>query len=113
MKAQEMYRCPTCEEAHDTTYEAQRCCAPESVWMCGVCADEHDEKADAEACCANTADPAVKTEVQCHFCYGGPLTLEDVRDSQIVGAAPRCRPCILSVAPEMQTADAIATGRAA
>jgi hypothetical protein len=97
MKAEEKYRCADCEDLHDSELCAQRCCPPKKVWTCSACDEVHDFKAGAEACC-----------VICAPCGATDLTAADVHDSQLIGSLLRCRPCILAVAPEMQTADAIA-----
>lgn len=47
------YKCPTCDEIHDTKAEARRCCTEEIpvVYTCDECGEEFDTAALAKACC--------------------------------------------------------------
>jgi hypothetical protein len=112
MKVEEKYQCPACEETHDTYLEARHCCDPITVFSCGFCHSRHREKSIAEACCVQVLAPKVVAALRCGLCGTAGLTAEDVRDSQMLGTLLRCRPCILAVAPELLTAETIATGRA-
>lgn len=109
------YQCPACQDVYESEYMAERCCPVQMVYVCGKCKKTFGDydKEEAEACCVTVAGSPVVRSAQCHLCNSGPLTADDIRDSAILGTVPRCRPCILSVAPEMQTAEAIAYGRAA
>lgn len=109
MKVEEKYQCPACEETHDTSFEARQCCDVVTVFACGFCHSRHREKSAAEACCVQILAPKVAAVLRCRLCGAAGLTAEDVRDSHLLGTVLRCRACILSVAPEMQTAEQIAS----
>jgi hypothetical protein len=52
-------------------------------------------------------------DLSCGACGSERVGPAEVRDSRRTGTLIRCRSCILSVAPEMLTAEQIATGRPA
>jgi hypothetical protein len=121
MNAKLRYQCPVCLSAHDRKSIAEDCCphSVKEVLYCGECGEWFDwyDKERAEECCKKkVAHRMFLAEVERakRFCLcGAEVTPEDARDSAIVGSVPRCRSCILAVAPELQTADAIILGRAA
>lgn len=112
MRAKQQYQCAGCRISHDDYYEAKRCCDPDAVWVCGECGSTHLLKDDADRCCVYSALHDFGDTLPLCLC-GAPATDADVRDSKLLGTLIRCRTCIVTVAPGMLTAEAIATGRAA
>lgn len=64
------YRCPTCNEIHDSEWVAEDCCPPEAeevtVWQCAECLDVHDTEDEARLCCwdGETVLPPTPAELE-------------------------------------------------
>lgn len=72
-----LYECPLCEEKHDDSWEAQRCCRPNEIFRCAVCREDYEEEDEATACC-----PGVRTgqPMQCPVCCKAAETFEIAAD---------------------------------
>jgi hypothetical protein len=112
----EAYKCGDCGIVYDDEAEAIYCCAPtiSRGFKCDACGKFYEGEVfdAARECCSKPATLAPADEPRCSAC-NSPLTAEDIADSMHVGTLLRCRTHILAVAPEMLTAEMIATGRAA
>lgn len=112
MNVKSIYQCGTCDAKHSEYYDAKNCCAPDVIesFVCGECGERYRAGflANAERCCkARLAHERAEQVLGVCLCGAVP-TEEDRRDSKVIGSLYRCRSCILSVAPEMQTAEQIA-----
>src|SRR5688572_28738154 len=95
------WQCGECLNTYADESSAQECCMPEVFdgYECPICEEFCEELSEAETCCQPPGSQVVEG-TRCALCSASPLTAEDVSDSQVVGSLPRCRPCILAVAPE-------------
>lgn len=112
MNVKTLYRCAACGKEHEEYFDAKGCCAPDIIetHVCGECGQRYRmaHLTNAEKCCKAEVARALAEQMLGICLCGATPTEADVHDSKALGSLVRCRSCILSVAPEMQTAEAIA-----
>lgn len=117
MNVKTVYKCSSCGTEHSEYYDAKNCCAPDVIetHVCGECGERYriGFLDAAERCCKAKVAHALAEQILSVCLCGAVPTEEDKHDSKLIGTPYRCRACILRVAPEMQTAEQIAYGRAA